>query len=218
MRVALGYVSVDKNYTWNVVGPQCGALVMAHELGHNMGLTHSRRQGDTGGTRYGYALGYGVDNVFATIMAYPQSFNTTWVGNFSNPTLVCRGVTCGVSIGQANEAYAAQAIHNVRDEIAAFRPIAGGSSSSGGSSSGGSSSGGTSSGGSSSGGSSSGGGSCSGIPQYSESNSYNTGDVVQNVGNKYTCTVGGWCTVGGPYAPSTGWAWPHAWNQTGSCQ
>ncbi|MES2675957.1 MAG: carbohydrate-binding protein [Pseudomonadota bacterium] len=123
----VGYVAVDKNWTWNVVGPNCGPMTMAHELGHNMGLNHSRRQGNTTGTRYRYGVGHGVDNQFVTIMAYSQSFNASRISRFSNPNILCRNLPCGIPVGQDQEAYAALAIHNVRDEIAKFRPTAGSS-------------------------------------------------------------------------------------------
>lgn len=123
----VGYVAVDKNWTWNVTHPGCGPIVMAHELGHNMGLNHSRRQGNDSGARFRYGVGHGVDNVFVSIMAYEQAFNASRVNRFSNPNLSCRGLPCGVPVGHPEEAYGALAIHNVRNEIAAFRPTAGSS-------------------------------------------------------------------------------------------
>jgi hypothetical protein len=65
---------------------------------------------------------------------------------------------------------------------------------------------------------SSSGGACSGVPRYTPGATYKDGDIVQNVGRSYTCIVGGWCTVGGPYEPGVGWAWIHAWAQGASCQ
>lgn len=61
------------------------------------------------------------------------------------------------------------------------------------------------------------GGNCN-SPQYVNGATYATGAVVKNAGGKYRCTVGGWCTVGGPYEPGVGWAWTNAWVLEGSCQ
>ncbi len=60
------------------------------------------------------------------------------------------------------------------------------------------------------------GGGCD-VAQYVDGSAYNTGDTVQNLGKKYECLVGGWCTVGGPYAPGDGWAWEDAWKDLGNC-
>lgn len=60
---------------------------------------------------------------------------------------------------------------------------------------------------------------CTGVAQYSEptNNRYVSGGVVQNGGSAYQCTVEGWCDIGGPYAPGTGWAWTNAWTNLGAC-
>lgn len=120
----IGYMAVSAGYAWNVVGPDCGPLAMAHELGHNMGLNHSRKQGDTGGARYAYALGHGVDGLFGTVMTYSWLFvnkASGRVAKFSNPDVNCLGAPCGVPVGQSTQAHAALALNNVKNEIAAFR-------------------------------------------------------------------------------------------------
>lgn len=55
-------------------------------------------------------------------------------------------------------------------------------------------------------------------PAFVNGASYATNALVQNVGNEYRCTVGGWCSQGGAYAPGTGWAWTNAWALVRSCQ
>jgi chitin-binding protein len=60
-------------------------------------------------------------------------------------------------------------------------------------------------------------GNCS-SPAYINGAAYTAGALVQAGGNEYSCTVAGWCTVGGPYAPGTGWAWSNAWSLVRSCQ
>ena len=117
----IGNLAVNARYAFNVTGVQCGYITLVHELGHNMGLGHSKQQGSSG-ARYGYGTGYGVDNEFATIMAYPQAFNTyTRINRFSDPERVCEGLKCGVAIGDSEEADAHTALNNVRFDIANFR-------------------------------------------------------------------------------------------------
>jgi chitin-binding protein len=55
-------------------------------------------------------------------------------------------------------------------------------------------------------------------PAFVSGASYATGALVQNGGSEYSCTVGGWCSQGGAYAPGTGWAWTNAWSLVRNCQ
>ncbi|ENM5761273.1 proprotein convertase P-domain-containing protein [Vibrio mimicus] len=85
---------------------ECGAETFIHELGHNFGLNHAHEQYERkDGSLYlphlinkteVDAYGYGVQNQFATIMAYPHLFGVGRSYKFSSPDLVCEGSPCGV--------------------------------------------------------------------------------------------------------------------------
>lgn len=100
----------------------CGDIVNAHEIGHNMGLNHSRRQ-DGSGHVYHYALGYGENNSFATVMAYPDAFNTTLrLNKFSSPSLDCNGSPCGIDhTDETNGADSVLALNNRAAQIGQIR-------------------------------------------------------------------------------------------------
>lgn len=55
--------------------------------------------------------------------------------------------------------------------------------------------------------------------QYVAGTAYNAGQLVQNLGSEYRCTVAGWCSSpsGWAYAPGSGSAWTQAWELVRSC-
>ena len=110
----------------SVSGIDCGVGTFAHELGHNLGLAHSRAQGDIGYS-YDFALGHGEIEKFNTIMAYPSAYRGP--GGypeeqlvFSNPDLDCLGSPCGIahsdepSVDNAESADAARALNLVAEK------------------------------------------------------------------------------------------------------
>lgn len=117
-----GDLSGYQRYAYSHVSVDCSPYVLSHELGHNMGLLHSRRQDGSGGT-FPHALGHGVDGHFATVMAYGSTFGAPKIHLFSHPDLDCEGLPCGVD--RADPEQGADAVHvlrHVASQVAAFSP------------------------------------------------------------------------------------------------
>ena len=93
-------------------GAGCDDLTLAHELGHNHGLAHSRRERGARGT-FSWSFGHGADGSFATIMAAPDDYpGSVELPLFSNPLLTdCNGLACGVD--RADSEKSADAVHTI---------------------------------------------------------------------------------------------------------
>ena len=110
----------EEDFAYSVVSSNCSDYTLLHELGHNLGLAHSRREDPEGGT-FVYATGYGVDNDFVTLMASPNEFNAVRLPKFSSPNLDCNGQPCGIAHNLANGTDAVQALRITKDQVAAYR-------------------------------------------------------------------------------------------------
>ncbi|WP_051234582.1 carbohydrate binding domain-containing protein [Marinimicrobium agarilyticum] len=108
---------------FSLVGVDCGLSTFAHELGHNMSLGHSYVQNSGGGV-WEWARGHGVQGLFSTVMAYPQSYGTrNQIQIFSTPDVVdCSGQPCGVDRSQPQGADASRSLNNLAQQIADFMP------------------------------------------------------------------------------------------------
>lgn len=112
----------ESDYAYSLVAIDCPvSSVLAHELGHNMGLTHSHLEDGEGGT-FPFATGYGVQGQFTTVMATPARFgNASRVARFSDPLAVCQTLPCGIDYKDPEHgADAVLALNLVRFQIASY--------------------------------------------------------------------------------------------------
>ena len=95
----------------NSVGSACPSSVLAHEVGHNLGLAHDRTTG--GSPLFTYGWGYRLPDGYGTNMSYPErGIRGGYVPYLSNPNISISSSKLGEPIGNPNEAFAAQAVAN----------------------------------------------------------------------------------------------------------
>lgn len=123
----IGFLMTNDAYTpefapwaYSTVKRACGALVLAHELGHNLSCNHDPQNGSPEYALFPYAFGHIVEGSFRTVMAYNNSCSICpWVENFSNPDVSRDGKPTGIA-GQRDNA---RAINNTRDLVSSFQSV-----------------------------------------------------------------------------------------------
>jgi hypothetical protein len=93
-------------------------------MGHNLGSAHDRAHNTQGNPVFSYSYGYGMANVFATIMA-ANYIQAPIVDLYSSPNLTCNQVpfyACGVTESDpVNSANNVLSLNNTAAQVATFR-------------------------------------------------------------------------------------------------
>lgn len=122
----LGYINNDfqSELATSIVGINCPTENTAHEIGHNMGNTHSHMQDGEGYVgRHPYSTGHFVEGSFGTVMTYAFSYPDTMDYKlvYSNPDLECNGQPCGIEAGEVGEADASRTIRETKTATSEIR-------------------------------------------------------------------------------------------------
>lgn len=107
----------------NAVGGEnfgCSFNTTAHEVGHNMGLTHNREDASNPGV-HSYSYGWRVPGQLRDIMAYPSGSGEMQYSVFSDPSVtICGGQPCGRPIGGPDEANNGESLRQQGRNVSLF--------------------------------------------------------------------------------------------------
>ncbi|MFT6437850.1 MAG: hypothetical protein ACJAVI_005932 [Candidatus Azotimanducaceae bacterium] len=93
-----------------------------HEIGHILGLGHSRKQDPIEGGTFSWAVGYGVNTDFVTVMAYGSEFaGANTILKHASPDIACNNLPCGIAkTDSANGADAVEALRVSQYQVANY--------------------------------------------------------------------------------------------------